>query len=105
MAKDTRTTRKVRDYLYKNIRIVLGVTTAIAITLYVVLINIAPTLDELWLFFRVSWPFLVIHIALFVASIMLAIREKERRISLWLVSITNLIEICIVGFFFILGVR
>ena len=73
--------------------------------LYIVLVNTTPTLDELWFFFRDSWPFLVLHIVLLVASVTLAMKVKERRISLWLVSVTNLIEICIVGFFFILGAR
>lgn len=90
----------LRDFSYTNIKTITIAATFTTIAIYCILVRSIDHLYDLFTFFEESWPFLILHVVFAVTSIVLIVKMKKKRASLWVTLLANLIAFCCIGFYF-----
>ena len=89
----------LRDLSYTNIKNITVAATFATIVIYLLLLRSTGYIWDTFTFLEKSWPFVILHAVLAVASIVLMVKMKKGRASLWLALVANLISFCWIGLF------
>lgn len=89
----------LQDVSYKNIKNIIIAATFATIVIYLLLLRSTGYIWDTFTFLEKSWPFVILHAVLAVVTIVLMVKMKKGRASLWLTLVANLISFCWIGLF------